>query len=219
MEKTNIHANHRERMRKRFERDGLSAFEEHEILEMLLFSAIPRRNTNDIAHDLIERFGDIPGVLSADPKELTAADGVGDTAAGHIRFIGETMMAVNSGLFRQIPLTTAEVAAIYATLKMRLSVAESAAVAYTDGDGFIICEEDLYKGDAMIVDDISLYITDRASELCAAGIVLMHNHKGEPTVPSIDDTVITDRLRRLAADVGIKTVMHIIVSDEGYICI
>ena len=65
-----MHENHRDRMRKRFLRDGLDHFEKHEVIEMLLFGLIPRRNTNDIAHRLIDRFGSIAGIIDAPYSEI-----------------------------------------------------------------------------------------------------------------------------------------------------
>ena len=86
MEKSdkNIHKNHRKRLRERFEREGADSFELHELLELFLFDAIPRVNTNPIAHRLLDRFGDLDGVFSASKEELMSVKGIGERAAEYI---------------------------------------------------------------------------------------------------------------------------------------
>lgn len=80
----NVHANHRKRLRERFEREGAFSFEPHELLELFLFDAIPRKNTNETAHLLLERFGTLEGVFSAPFEELITVHGIGKSAAAYI---------------------------------------------------------------------------------------------------------------------------------------
>ena len=82
MAEESIHKGHRQRMLKRYLEHGIDSFEDHELLEIFLFSAYTRRNTNDIAHRLIERFGSLEGVMHADYDALCEVDDVGPTAAG-----------------------------------------------------------------------------------------------------------------------------------------
>ena len=86
-EEAGIHKGHRQRMLKRYLEHGIDSFEDHELLEIFLFSAYSRRNTNDIAHRLIERFGSLEGVMHADYDALCEVDDVGPTAAGLICFL------------------------------------------------------------------------------------------------------------------------------------
>ncbi|MBP3379999.1 MAG: RadC family protein [Ruminococcus sp.] len=81
------HAGHRDRIRQRFIRFGADSLFDHELLELVLFYAMPRRNTNEIAHDLIVKFGDLKGVLNAPPEELKQVKGIGDAAAAFIGFM------------------------------------------------------------------------------------------------------------------------------------
>ena len=76
-----IHDGHREKMRQRFMTGGLDAFADHEILELLLYYAIPRRDTNPIAHALMERYGSLPAVLAAPMEDLKRTEGIGESAA------------------------------------------------------------------------------------------------------------------------------------------
>lgn len=76
VEKKNPHEGHRERMKQRYLSQGLDGFAEHEVLEMLLFYSVPRADTNELAHALLDRFSDLHGVLSAEPRELCQVSGV-----------------------------------------------------------------------------------------------------------------------------------------------
>ncbi len=219
MKKTELHKDHRSRMRDRFKKNGMLGFEEHEILEMLLFSVIPRRNTNDIAHELLSKFGDIPGVLTATVDELSSVDGIGSTAAERIRFLCEFYDSVCAKTFDGMSLDSYDSAGMYAMLRMGLAPAESATVIYLDGDGVAISEEQLYRGKSKMTDDLPRNIAKMARSLSADGILLMHNHKNEPLEPSPDDTAITNNLRSEAKAMGITCVLHAIVSEEGYIFI
>jgi DNA repair protein RadC len=87
MSNNNLHIGHRERLRKRFLEEGLDIFEDHQILELLLFHVIPRGDTNPIAHRLIKRFGSLSAVLEADPKDVAAVEGIGDKAAAFLTMI------------------------------------------------------------------------------------------------------------------------------------
>jgi DNA repair protein RadC len=86
-ETPNLHTGHRERLRKRFLAEGLDGFEDHQVLELLLFHIIPRGDTNPIAHRLLNRFGTLSAVLEADPKDLAGAEGMGDRAAMFLTLI------------------------------------------------------------------------------------------------------------------------------------
>lgn len=86
-ESTGIHQGHRERLRARFLAEGLDGFEDHQVIELLLFHVIPRADTNPIAHKLMRRFGSLSAVLEADPKDLTSVEGMGDKAAAFLSLI------------------------------------------------------------------------------------------------------------------------------------
>ena len=97
--KENLHAGHRARLRKRFFEEGLDAFEDHQVIELLLFYAIPRRDTNEIAHLLLRRYGSFSGVLEADPVDLAQTKGIGQAAA--------TLLSIIPSLTRRYSLDRA----------------------------------------------------------------------------------------------------------------
>ena len=84
-----LHDGHRQRCKQRFLRAGAEGFDDHQLLELLLFYAIPRQDTNETAHRLIQRFGSLQGVLHAAPEELTSVEGVGENAAVLVRLVGD----------------------------------------------------------------------------------------------------------------------------------
>ena len=217
MSNSGLHNDHRKRMRQRFSKNGLVDFEDHEVLEMLLFSVIPRRNTNDISHELLDKFGSIHDVLSAGWDELCGVSGIGDTAAEQIGFFGEVYDRLSAEIFSGVVIDTTAAAGMYAMLRMSIAPADSASVAYIDEEGRIIKEDRLYRGKCEMTDDLPGFITECGAKLGAKTVLLMHNHKHEPLTPSPDDRHITYMLRREAEKAGIKNVMHVIVSDDGYI--
>jgi len=89
---TELHKNHRERLRKRYETSGLDDFEDHMILELLLFDAIPRVDTNPIGHRLLDRFGTLDGVFSASEEELCEVKGIGKASARMLKNVKDHML-------------------------------------------------------------------------------------------------------------------------------
>lgn len=87
MSENDLHTGHRERLRKRFLEEGLDSFEDHQLLELLLFHAIPRGDTNPVAHRLMKRFGSLSAVLEADTKDVSGVEGVGEKAAAFLSMI------------------------------------------------------------------------------------------------------------------------------------
>lgn len=217
MKDSRLHVDHRARMRERFRKNGICAFEEHEILEMLLYPALPRRNTNGIAHELIGRFGSISGVLSADERQLCELNGIGSGAAGHLLLLGELFSDVSGELFENIPILTEDVSGIYAMLRMGLAPSESAMAVYLDDGGLRLFEEWLYHGKKTMTDGLVVHMIERIKETSASSLLLMYNHKHEPLVPSPEDIAITLMLRKEAREIGEINVYHVIVSDDGYL--
>lgn len=96
MDGKGFHDGHRDRLRRRFLEFGADSLHEHELLELVLFYGIPRKNTNEIAHSLISAFGDINGILSASSEELKKIDGIGESAASFLKFLGDVCREYNS---------------------------------------------------------------------------------------------------------------------------
>src|SRR3990172_3406536 len=110
-----VHSGHRERLKARFLKEGLDGFEDHQVLELLLFQAIPRIDTNPLAHQLMQRFGSLSAVLEADPKDLASIDGVGANVAAFLSMIPQITRRYFHNRERHSPktLNTSEAAAEY----------------------------------------------------------------------------------------------------------
>ena len=115
VESAGIHQGHRERLRARFLEEGLDGFEDHQILELLLFYAIPRADTNPIAHKLMRRFGSLSAVLEADPKDIASIEGISDKAAIFLSLIPQiTRLYFHDRVNRDAPrLTSSEAVTEY----------------------------------------------------------------------------------------------------------
>ena len=115
----NVHKDHRKRLRERYEREGADSFEPHELLELFLFDAIPRVNTNPIAHRLLNRFGSLDGVLRASAEELMEVKGIGEKAASYIVECAEAERREAEESLRAKPLASFERASNYLIWRLR----------------------------------------------------------------------------------------------------
>ncbi len=133
----NPHVNHRKRLRDRFSREGADAFHPHELLELFLFDALPRVNTNTIAHALIDRFGSLEGVLTADVRELTKVKGIGIKTAEYIKKAYIDEMREMEEIFRRSPMVSFERASNYLISHMKTAKTDICHV-FTDENHFVL---------------------------------------------------------------------------------
>ena len=215
-----VHDGHRARKKEQFRTHGLDAFADHEALELLLFYAIPRVDTNPVAHRLIERFGSLDGVLSAPPEELEKVEGVGESAA--------TLLSLILPLVRRSRMTAAKKPVILGTTQ--------AAGEYFVDLFFGMREERLYeacldaKGKLLrcakvadgSVDAVSVnirVIVENALKCGASAVVLSHNHPSGVALPSEDDNATTLAVYDALRTVDIRLLDHIIVADDDFVSI
>ena len=215
-----VHDGHRARKKEQFRTHGLDAFADHEALELLLFYAIPRVDTNPVAHRLIERFGSLDGVLSAPPEELEKVEGVGESAA--------TLLSLILPLVRRSRMTASKKPVILGTTQ--------AAGEYFVDLFFGMREERLYeacldaKGKLLrcakvadgSVDAVSVnirVIVENALKCGASAVVLSHNHPSGVALPSEDDNATTLAVYDALRTVDIRLLDHIIVADDDFVSI
>lgn len=213
-----VHDGHRQRKREQFLRSGAESFAEHELLELLLFYAVPRKDTNPIAHALIDRFGSLQGVLSAPVEELMEVPDVGQSAAVLIRLIAP--------LYRQALILAADHEVVLDTRERigeyfrDLFIAQSTEVMYQlclDAKGR---KKGLYKvgeGDVGSIDLNLRRIVENALRSQAVMVVLSHNHPSGVALPSQQDRTATDMVREALETVGVRLVDHVIVADNDYV--
>ncbi len=212
-----IHAGHRQRMKERFLAGDLDGFSDHEVIEVLLFWAIPRRDTNELAHRLIERFGSFKAVFDADYDDIRTVEGIGDNAAMMIKFF------VSS--WRRYALADTEPTFVYDTVEkigdyaVRLYVGVAVEKLYAmffDNKMKLLDTVMISEGAVNAVQIPTRMIVEKAFKKNAASVVLIHNHPNGTPFPSEDDMRVSNRLRDLLFDVNIKMIDHVIVSGRFY---
>ena len=206
---------HRERLRERFLRSGLAGFAEHEVIELLLTLAIPRRDVKRPAKALLERFGSLRGVLDAPLPELQSADGIGRVSAVALHIIRES-----ATLYLQETSENAEVLRDPERLsdfwRMRIGALrnEVFAVAYLDSAYRLLRNgvETLQEG---TIDRAAVYprrVVEAALKRQAAALVLAHNHPNGVVDPTEHDKFVTRAIVLAADTISLRVVDHLIVS-------
>ncbi|MCD7799919.1 MAG: hypothetical protein LUG94_01760 [Ruminococcus sp.] len=210
------HEGHRERLRKKFVQHGFISFEEHEVLELLLFYSIPRKNTNEIAHNLIYKFGDLNKVFDADMEMLQEVDGVNESSANLIKMIPQICKIyfkhydfIPSFKFKDNALNFAIHQYIGETNEVLKAV-------YLDKDcNYISCEDICtMDNDSVVILNIKKII-ERAEKYNSGDIILMHNHPDGNCLPSDSDIYNTLKAIKILKSIGITLIDHIVVSKNN----
>lgn len=215
-EKKSIHAGHRERLRERFRREGLSAFSEHEALELLLTYAIPQRDVNPLAHALVKHFGSLAGVLDAEESELMRVDGIGRHAASLI-----TLMPQLFGVYQKSSLGARPVLSTLGDAKRFCASlftgvhGERFYVICLDQMGHVLYTELLYEG---TVDEVMIYprqIVEMVMRHHAYGVMFVHNHPSGQPLPSQADLDTTETIIKALQLISVRVVDHLIFTKES----
>lgn len=213
-EEKNIHSGHRQRMLKKYLEHGIDCFEEHEILEIFLYTAYSRRNTNDISHQLINRFGSLEGVLNAGYDELVQEKNVGSTAAALISFMKDFARKYSGAEMIGIDLRTSESARRFCYGLLKGSHVEEAHALFLDQSLNLIGESQISAGNRCAVEFDLRTIVTRAIKTQCSKIILTHSHPGGILLPSSADVAATRRVASALINLGIELVDHIIVNEE-----
>ena len=220
-EKTmNEHAEHRQRMKNRFLKNGLDCFDEHQVIELLLFFGIPRQDTNVIAHRLINRFGSLREVLEASYEELLEVEGIGEHAATLIKFSAE--------LSRRYLLSEAKQNERFETvdklgdylkrLFLGKKVEEVYILTFTGKMEMLSCRK-LADGMTNLVAFSVKPLIEEAILSHAACIVLAHNHPSGIASPSGSDIEITHQLEFICNQMSVPLIEHYVVAGNQYYAI
>ena len=216
-EAVNDATGHRSRLKKRFREKGSSALADYELLELLLFRSIPRRDTKPLAKRLINEFGSIAEVLGADPSRLSSIKGLGESTITDLQVVRAAAEALVSGQVREKPLLGSWSSVLdYCRATMAFEEREQFRVLFLDKKNRLIRDEVQQVG---TVDHTPVYpreVVKRALELSATAIILVHNHpSGDPT-PSQADIEMTRKINDIAGSLGIIVHDHIIIAKEGH---
>lgn len=214
-----IHDGHREKKRRQFLDHGLDSFADHEALELLLFYAIPRRDTNVTAHRLLEKFGTLDGVLSAPVEELCQVEGVGETAAALLKLVPQVYRRARLSAARQETiLNSTRLAGDYL---LCLFIGEThTEVLYQlclDRKGKLLACRKVGTGGVSAVSVDIRKIVENALLTGASDVILAHNHPSGVALPSEDDYAATYQVREALRTVGVRLTDHIVVSDNDYV--
>jgi len=219
-------SDHRQRLRARFMAGGAAAMPEYELLELVLFRAIPRRDIKPLAHALMKRFGDFNRVVTAPEARLRDVPGVGDAVIVELKIVeAAAHRMARSRIMQTQVLSSWDALLDYCHTTMAHRETEQFRVLYLDRKNVLIADEEQAKG---TVDHVPVYpreVAKRALELNASAIILVHNHpSGDPT-PSQSDLDMTQRVNAACEALGLTLHDHLIIGksrelsfrSEGYL--
>ncbi len=208
---------HRKRLRDRFLTGGSEAMPDYELLELVLFRAIPRQDVKPIAHRLLSTFGDFAGVISAPAARLAEVEGVGEAVICELKVVeAAAHRLARSRVIGRHVLSSWDALIDYCQTAMAHRETEQFRVLYLDRKNVLIADETQARG---TVDHVPVYpreVVKRALELNASALILVHNHpSGDPT-PSETDVQMTFRIRDAAEALGIVLHDHIVVGKSRH---
>ncbi len=203
---------HRQRLRDRFMQGGAAAMPDYELLELVLFRAIPRQDVKPLARALLDRFGDFNRVLSAPPERLKEVKGVGEAVVQELKIVEAAAHRLARAKVMHRPvLSSWDQLLDYCRSAMAHRETEQFRVLYLDRKNVLIADEEQARG---TVDHVPVYpreVIKRALEITASALILVHNHpSGDPT-PSPQDIEITARICDAAETMGIVVHDHLII--------
>ena len=210
------HYGHRERMRNLFLKSGLDGFSDHNVLELLLFYTIPKSDTNVVAHNLIDHFGSLKGVLDASVEDLCAVKGTGMYTATFLTILPQLARRYCAEETPETALfDSTDTEAIRTYLQSRF-VGETCECVYlllfSSGGHMQGCVK-VTSGTALQVKLDERAILETAFRTGAASVILAHNHPGGVAAPSTEDIATTKALVQMLARCGVRMLDHVIVTE------
>lgn len=209
---------HRKRLKERFDRAGIGALHDHEILELALTLAIPRRDVKLAAKALLARFGSLRGVFAASRAELAEAEGIGDAASFLLQFLHALHVRLLLDRSREAGPVLGTPRAVLDLLGAEMSGLrdEVFRVLFLDAKNHLLASEDLHRG---TVNETAVYprkLAERAIARNAVSVILAHNHpSGNPT-PSPEDRLLTERLVAALDALEIRVHDHIVIGRNRH---
>lgn len=218
MANPSVHKGHRQRLKSRFLETGLDSFTDVQALELLLFYAIPQKDTNPIAHALLDRFGSLSQVLDADVEELEKVSGISDHAATLLRLVTEL------GRFYQVDsaqrteaLTSLDACGAYLVPRFFGRKVETVFLLCLDAKCKVLCCREIGEGSVNAASISVRKVVEAALSSGATTVVLAHNHPSGVALPSADDVQTTRRVAAALSAVEVKLIDHIVVAEGDFI--
>ncbi len=212
-----LHAGHRDRLRQRFNAAGDAGVADYELLELLLFRALPRRDVKPLAKTMMARFGSFAEVLSARPERLREIPGLSEGAITELKIVEAAARRLTKGAVKTRPTLGSWTEVLdYCRTAMAFNEQEEFRILFLDKRNMLINDEVQGRG---TVDHTPVYpreVVRRALELGSTALVLVHNHpSGDPT-PSTADIRMTHEIIAIAKPMGIAIHDHLIVGRHGH---
>jgi DNA repair protein RadC len=217
MKSENLHTGHRERLRRRFREEGIDSFEDHQVLELLLFQVLLRGDTNLVAHRLIQRFGSLSAVLEADPQDVASVEGMGVKAAAFLSMIPQvTRRYYHDRVLRDRPkLNSSSAVAEYLIPLMAGRPEEVFYVLCLDTQCRVMYPALISEGTVKEAAVYPRHVVEVAIRHRAASVILAHNHPAGTSTPSPQDHHLTRLLVQALGPLDIKVLDHIIVASNN----
>ncbi|MEQ1495866.1 MAG: DNA repair protein RadC [Novosphingobium sp.] len=211
-------AGHRARLRARLLAGGSEALGDHEVVEYLLMTAIPRKDVKPLAKSLLARFGGLAGVFNADPSALAKHPGMGETSAAALKIVAfATRRLARTGVQDKPVLASWQALIDYLTIDMAHLRHERVRALYLDTKNRLVSDELLSEGS---LDEAAIHpreVVKKALDLGAAALIMVHNHPSGSPEPSRADIQITNKIAEAARLLGITLHDHIIIGKEGHV--
>lgn len=212
------HKDHRQRKRDQFYHHGSDAFADHELLELLLFYGIARKDVNPLAHTLLAEFGSLEAVFAAPTEALESIEGVGKSTAVLLKLVPHLMRRAQiSSAQNEMALDTVERIGDFFT---KLFLAESNEVMYQlclDAKGRKLSCRKVAEGDPASISINTRTIVQNALKCNAVMVAMAHNHPSGVAFPSHADKVATQQIREALGAVNVTLIDHIVVANDDYI--
>ncbi|MEM9010662.1 MAG: DNA repair protein RadC [Pseudomonadota bacterium] len=210
------HTNHRARLRERFMRAGVNALADYELLELVLFRAIPRRDVKPLAKRLLGQFGDFNHTISAPPARLAEVEGVGSAVIQELKIVEAAAhrLAQARVLDRHV-ISSWDALLTYCKVAMAHRETEQVRILYLDRKNVLIADEVQGTG---TVDHVPVYpreVARRALELNASALILVHNHPSGNPQPSNEDVAMTERIVEAVKPLGVTVHDHLVIGKDS----
>lgn len=214
-----IHDGHRERVKQEFLKNGFNeSTPPHKIVELILFYSIPRKDTNEIAHELLNRFGSISGILDAPTQELTEIKGVSLNTAILLKLIISVARIYRSEKSeKQVDFANLDEVSDYILSRYFGYTKEVFSVISFSGSGRLLGFDILSEGSVSEVNISTRDIIETVLKRQAVSVILAHNHPGGTAVPSNEDIAVTKNIQSALSHINVKLLDHIVISGDDYV--
>ena len=216
-DKSSLHEGHRQRLKNKFIEHGFQGFEQHNILELLLFYSIPRKDTNEIAHDLLNSFGSLEAVFNAKFEDLIKVEGIKENSATLIKMIPAIAREYLTDSFRdQVVFDTADIIGKYLINKYVGETNEVVYAMFLNNKFELLGIEKVHEGSVNSSQISTRKLIDSVLKFNASLVIIAHNHPDGTVCPSMDDIETTAHLIDAFTMIDTKLVEHFVVAGDQY---